>query len=69
MNGRANSVRRFQRSSAATILTLSLLLTTLTAMVATAGDQAFIKELYRTRHTDLTQLAAIKPSMLKDIAP
>jgi hypothetical protein len=38
-------------------------------MVATAGDQAFIKELYRTRHTDLTQLAAIKPSMLKDIAP
>jgi hypothetical protein len=32
-------------------------------------DQAFIKALYRTQHTDPTQLSAIKTAMVEDIAP
>jgi len=32
-------------------------------------DQAFIKALYRTRHIDPVQLAAIKTSVVKDLAP
>ena len=32
-------------------------------------DQSFIKALYRTRHTDPVQLAAIKTSVVKDVAP
>jgi hypothetical protein len=32
-------------------------------------DQAFLKALYHTRHTDKQQLAEIKTAMLQDIAP
>jgi hypothetical protein len=34
-----------------------------------AWDQAFLKALYHTRHTDKAQLAAIKTSVLQEVAP
>jgi hypothetical protein len=34
-----------------------------------AWDEAFLKALYHTRHTDKAQLAAIKTSVLQEVAP
>ena len=35
----------------------------------TAWDTAFLKAAYRSRNTDKAQLAAIKSSMVQDVAP